>query len=117
MRIDLGIPIQFADEDLHPLRNKTGRCAVGRIAYSEVDGACPDGVLVYIKPMLLGNEPPDVRSYAAANPAFPHQSTGDQWFDESQTESYRMLGLHTIDELSRRWPGGSLEDFSRHVSE
>jgi len=26
--------------------------------------------------------------------AFPHQSTGDQWFDESQFESYRALGYH-----------------------
>ena len=42
---------------------------------------------MYLKPMLLGSEPPDVLSYAAAHPAFPHQTTADQWFDESQTES------------------------------
>jgi hypothetical protein len=117
IRIDLGIPIRFDDEDLQPLRNKNRRCAVGRIGYSEVDAGATDGVLIYIKPILLGNEPPDVESYASGNPAFPHQSTGDQWFDESQTESYRMLGLHTIDELSRGWTEGSLEDFGRHVSQ
>jgi len=116
IRIDLGIPIHFDDEDIQPLRRKARRCAVARIAYSEVDSGCPDGLLIYIKPILLGNEPPDVESYAAANAGFPHQSTGDQWFDESQTESYRMLGLHTIDEISRGWAGGTLEDFSRQVA-
>jgi hypothetical protein len=28
-----------------------------------------------------------------ANPDFPHESTTDQWFTESQFESYRSLGL------------------------
>jgi hypothetical protein len=32
--------------------------------------------------------------YAARSAEFPHQSTGDQWFDESQFESYRKLGYH-----------------------
>jgi hypothetical protein len=35
----------------------------------------------------------DVYGYAAANPEFPHQSTVDQWFDETQFESYRRLGI------------------------
>jgi hypothetical protein len=30
-----------------------------------------------------------VRGFANANPDFPHQSTIDQWFTESQFESYR----------------------------
>ena len=30
---------------------------------------------------------------------FPHESTGDQWFSESQFESYRMLGLHTVERI------------------
>jgi hypothetical protein len=28
---------------------------------------------------------------------FPHESTADQWFDESQFESYRALGYHIAD--------------------
>jgi hypothetical protein len=32
-------------------------------------------------------------SYATANPDFPHESTAEQWFTESQLESYRSLGL------------------------
>ena len=69
------------------------RCAVASIRYAAVDGPCEDGWLLYLKPVRLGGEPPDVESYAAAHPTFPHQSTSGQWFDESQTESYRMLGL------------------------
>jgi hypothetical protein len=33
-----------------------------------------------------------VRSYATGHPTFPHESTTDQWFSESQLESYRALG-------------------------
>jgi hypothetical protein len=111
IRIDFGIPIEF-EQPAEQMRTRRQRFAVARILYSEVDGKCEDGWMVYIKPMTLGNEPPDVQSYAAANPSFPHQSTADQFFDESQTESYRMLGLHTIEEIRRDWKkGGSLADF------
>jgi hypothetical protein len=50
--------------------------------------------MLYIKSSLTGDESPDILSYAAREKAFPHQSTGDQWFNESQFESYRMLGYH-----------------------
>ena len=61
----------------------------------DVEPNTPPGVLVYIKSSLTGDEPPDVQNYAALNPTFPHQSTtGDQFFDESQFESYRALGYH-----------------------
>ena len=35
-------------------------------------------------------------SNGALQPDFPHETTLDQWFSESQFESYRMLGLHTV---------------------
>jgi hypothetical protein len=69
-------------------------CAVGTIHY---DRTTPPGYLLYIKPTLTGNEPPDVSQYAAAHPLFPHESTGDQFFSESQFESYRKLGFHIAD--------------------
>jgi hypothetical protein len=37
-----------------------------------------------------------VYSYAQQYPQFPHQSTGDQFFDESQFESYRALGFQSM---------------------
>jgi hypothetical protein len=30
------------------------------------------------------------------DPAFPHDPTSDQFFDEARFESYRTLGFHTV---------------------
>ena len=56
---------------------------------------------------MCGNEPPDVAAYQAVNQDFPHQSTANQFFNESQTESYRMLGLHTVAEMCAGWKTGA----------
>jgi 8-oxo-dGTP pyrophosphatase MutT (NUDIX family) len=45
----------------------------------------------------VGDEPADVAGYADLHPKFPHESTADQWFSESQFESYRRLGEYTIE--------------------
>jgi len=116
IRIDFGIPIDFDEAGMRPLQGRTRRCAVARIRYSAVDDRSEDGWLVYLKPLLLGSEPPDVRSYAAAHPTFPHESTANQWFNESQTESYRMLGQFTVGEIGTGWRGGSLASFVEHVA-
>ncbi len=50
-------------------------------------------VLLWIKPSLLGSEPPDVLNYALERKSFPQESTADQFFDEAQWESYQRLGL------------------------
>jgi Patatin-like phospholipase len=74
--------------------------AIGTIDYQTADG--PDsknGTVIYIKPAYHGTEGAAVRSYATANKTFPHETTADQWFTESQFESYRALGLdigHTV---------------------
>ena len=117
IRIDFGIPIRFDDDHTRPLRKRQRRCALATIGYSSVDGPCQDGRLIYIKPLLLGTEPPDVQSYAASHPAFPHQSTAEQWFNESQTESHRQLGLVTLDELCDNWRGQSLSEFYEHLQQ
>ena len=67
---------------------------MGKILY--LDGSV--GTLVYIKPSLTGDEPEDVTQYRRAHPDFPHETTADQWFTESQFESYRALGYHTTDQ-------------------
>ena len=62
-------------------------------------------MIIYIKPVLLGDEPVDVTNYAAATRKvggkFPHDTTADQFFDESQFESYRMLGRISIEALQK----------------
>jgi hypothetical protein len=109
IRIDLGVSIDFEDGHLSELRNGARRWAVARIGYGGIDNADESSWLIYIKPVLAGNEPPDVTSYSAAHPTFPHQSTSDQNYDESQTESYRELGELTIEELCSQAKDGGWE--------
>jgi hypothetical protein len=73
--------------------------AIGKIHYNLVDPNAADGVLVYLKTSLTGDEPVDVLNYHRQHSHFPHQTTGDQWFTESQFESYRRLGQHVVEEL------------------
>jgi hypothetical protein len=99
IRVDLGVNIEIVD---YPRKqdNPSPYCALGNIHYSDIDGKKVEpGILVYIKPNLIGNEPTDVFNYAQENMEFPHESTGDQWFSEQQFESYRELGSYTINQI------------------
>lgn len=93
---DFGVEIDLDPDEIHKDPH-TGlshwHCAVGRIRYDHLDGS-PPGILVYVKASLTGDEPIDDQAYSAGNKEFPHQSTADQWFSESQFESYRKLGEH-----------------------
>jgi Patatin-like phospholipase len=96
-RQDFGIRIEI---DTSPLQKKEGssyakwHCAVGKIHYADVDVEADPGTLIYIKPSLTGDEPSDVRNYQVGHQAFPHEPTSNQFFSESQFESYRALGEH-----------------------
>jgi hypothetical protein len=97
--IDLGVPITFADDFSIYARGNTSTpplayWAEGIIEYSAVDLGAPDGKIYYLKPTLYGREPRDVFSYAQSSEDFPHESTADQFFSESQLESYRALGRY-----------------------
>jgi hypothetical protein len=135
-RTDLGIDIEI---DVDPIRHRDEEghsgwhCAVGRIRYDKCDPDAHAGTLLYLKSSLTGDEDTDVLRYAARSPSFPHETTNDQWFGESQFESYRALGHHVamsallaVDapenlpgltterlcvELAQRWypPSGSLD--------
>jgi hypothetical protein len=123
IRIDMGIPIEFDKlPRLYPRsQSKTGKkgryAALGRIRYSEADGTDPrdDGWLLYIKPAIYGNEPRDVVQYAKSSEEFPHETTADQFFSESQFESYRALGLYEVEQILNYWPGGSFSHLAHHV--
>lgn len=115
IRIDMKVPIDFEADSFQLLGKK--RYAIARIRYSLVASAGEDGYLLYIKPMMRGNEAPDVASYQADHRAFPHQSTAEQFFDESQTESYRMLGVLTAHEICDEWDhSGGIPGLFQHVS-
>jgi len=95
-RIDFDVDIEI---DTRKIRTRDASAcseahyALGRIRYDRNDRD-KDGYLVYLKASLTGDEDGDILQYKAENAAFPHQSTADQFFDESQFESYRRLGQH-----------------------
>ena len=96
-RTDFGVDIEIDVESMRAQKDSgtsKWHCAVGSIHYEKVDPEAPVGTIVYIKPTLTGDEPTDVQRYADEHPTFPHQTTADQWFTESQFESYRALGHH-----------------------
>ncbi|MBL9133628.1 MAG: hypothetical protein JNG86_20630, partial [Verrucomicrobiaceae bacterium] len=96
-RVDFDAEIEISVDELRP-DAETGlsrsHCAVGKIHYTDA----PDGTLLYIKSSLTGDESTDIVQYRKMFPAFPHESTGDQFFSESQFESYRKLGQHAAHE-------------------
>lgn len=99
IQIDLGVKISFrrllVEKRREPGNSAAGvYCAIGTIQYPE---GGPLGHLLYLKPGFLGTEPADVRAYAAASKTFPHETTADQFFSESQMESYRSLGVHIVE--------------------
>ncbi len=56
-------------------------------------------LLLLLKPTITGRESVDVLNYHAQHPAFPQESTMDQFFDEAQWESYRKLGALAAEAL------------------
>jgi hypothetical protein len=95
-RIDLGIDIdidlkQIRLKDLDKDRRGQTHFAIGRIRYPH-EAEC--GYLLYLKSSFTGDEDVVITEYRSRKPAFPHESTADQFLDEDQFEAYRALGQH-----------------------
>ena len=110
-RIDLGVLIDLpwgavrdcalatdaafdkAKTDGSPVPSAPGpHCAAGRINY----GGKETGILLYVKASLSGDESDYLLDYKRRHGAFPHETTGDQFFGEEQLEAYRALGFHIV---------------------
>ena len=91
VRIDFGVKI---DIDLSELRqNKDSKNTSKQFAVATIDYPdSPDGILIYIKSSITGEESEDLLAYRRKHNTFPDESTADQFFDEAQFESYRELG-------------------------
>jgi hypothetical protein len=123
--IDFGVPIEFPEDlKMKPGMNpQNSHCAIGKIRYSCVDSAehgrhpdSLDGELIYVKAGLNGGEPVDILQYAKTHPTFPHEGTANQFYNESQFESYRHLGSWIVDEIGGKvsgHPTRSIEEFGR----
>ncbi len=126
-RIDLGVRIDLPWQEIaersnaitkcaengEPIESHDGpHCAVGVITYPGGN----QGLLLYVKASLSGDESDYILNYKMRNPSFPHESTGDQFFSEEQFENYRALGFHALDTFFDRtsftwtsrgqWPDG-----------
>ena len=60
------------------------------------------GEIIYLKPSYLSDVPIDVRAYGVTSTTFPQESTVEQWFSESQFESYRRLGEYQMSALGQQ---------------
>lgn len=107
-KVDLGVDIKFLGGINIYGRNapeegdrKKLRFSIAEIIYPErgENDEPLKGHLLYVRPAYYGTESTDIRHYAEANLSFPHQSTGDQMYDEKQFEVYRSLGFLTVDEV------------------
>jgi hypothetical protein len=83
-------PERYVQEKKDPRTGKTTRTEMNRT-----------GWLLYTRPTYYENEPRDIMNYAESNLKFPHQSTGDQMYDEKQFEAYRGLGFLTMSEIQK----------------
>ena len=117
-QIDLSIKIEF--DGLDCIRNGEQHHAIGTIHYA--NGRI--GKLIYLKSSLRGDNALEstlqnkfyesslrrnddrlfdtnayIAHYRAENPAFPHEKTADQFFDETQFECYRALGFQVADSV------------------
>jgi len=102
IRIDLGIRVEFSNGGPTPESSHRSQrhYETGVIRYSEQNPTTADGKLILIKPVLSGDEPFDVvmfaREHSHDGDRFPQQPTSNQFFTESQFESYRALGEHSV---------------------
>ncbi len=121
-QIDFGVIIVM--QGLDKIRNGQQHYAIGSIYYRNEKV----GKLIYLKTSLLGDfslrdslsadaylsshlrrdnfafdHNPYIAHYKMQDPAFPHQSSANQFYDETQFECYRSLGFQIATEsLGRR---------------
>jgi hypothetical protein len=115
VRADFGAIVEITSEhllDLVPMRSKAAAddhaalqfakrgYLIAEIKYSQLDdqlanGVPASGLLIYLKATFFKELFADMHGYRRAHTDFPNQSTGDQFFDEKQFESYRELGFRT----------------------
>jgi hypothetical protein len=118
-RIDFGVAIDLDLAGISPNQKSklSGAHMVrGTIRYPETLPG-EDGEVIYIKASLtrraphgsppvagtveLPDVPGDVQNYKLEHKDFPHDSTAEQWFTESQFESYRRLGQRVVARIDR----------------
>lgn len=111
--IDFGIVLDLNLDDLRlgDAGYSRSHFQLCRIFYPQgpEDASQEIGYLLYTKLSLTGNEGEYLRRYKLDEPAFPHHSTADQFFSETQFEAYRSLGEHVGEKMFLPAITGTLE--------
>ena len=106
-RIDFGAELNLTINDFITAPNIQGtgtvQVAKGYITYQDEhlrllgldEQTQKHGTILWVKPTVTALSAADVRQYRRAHGDFPQQSTAEQWYDESQFESYRRLGYES----------------------
>jgi hypothetical protein len=127
-RSDFGAEISIDTSKLQPIGDPAFaqvHGVIGEIYYPPAPGKNgkerDKGYILYIKPAITRGTPRDVLAYRDGHAPFPFQTTADQWFDESQFESYRRLGQYAIQTLSwlnsdPKTPPESIEELFQRVN-
>jgi hypothetical protein len=141
-KVDLGVDIEFVgsmnirarstEKESKKKKIPKSRFALARIVYPETyleEKTDKDtghtsreqknriGWLLYTRPTYYAREPRDIINYAESNQNFPHQSTGDQMYDEKQFEAYRGLGFLTMNEVRNIFMATSKGDPKNEVDD
>lgn len=106
IKLENGLDRLSANQELdYPANARVSRFPflVAEIDYGPAPKAIPKaptrGVLIYVKASLLNGLDALLKEYRARYPDFPHQSTGDQFFDAEQFDAYRELGFYCAQEV------------------
>jgi hypothetical protein len=97
-RVDLGTEILL---NVMPEQGGAGLengSRIGDIQYADGER----GIICYLKQVIISSAPLDAHAYKRRDPMFPHHPITDQWFGESQFESYRVTGRCITDCLCRQ---------------
>jgi hypothetical protein len=105
---DFGVTIKFPKPPLKGLMPSTENArfplgvAFAKQPYVVGEVGYPDGwkgKIYYIKPAIFADLRLHVLGFKGAFPAFPDDSTLDQFFDEARFEAYRELGFACVDAM------------------
>jgi hypothetical protein len=131
-REELGVEITLPDEarelvpggweQLEPADSFTnlnarlskGQVIVGDITYPKVSRRpskggpecyeATSGTIVFAQAVLTPDMPYELLDFPQSDPGFPHDSTGDQWFNAGQFDSYQRLGQFIGTMAAKRLP-------------
>src|SRR5208282_3288511 len=106
-------------------RLSKNQVAIGSVNYPEVACRCPQqgagdrrhncvhkkmfGQIVFAQAVLAPDVPYQLLDFPQDDAGFPHDSTGDQFFNAGQFDSYQALG-HFIGQKAARRPAAALGD-------